>query len=324
MLEYDHGGDVYGNKGVELDFSVSINPLGMPEEVTEALVSRVREFSHYPDPHCRELVAVLARHENVPESWLLCGNGAADLIYRICRALNPRRACVVPPAFSEYEKALLGGGCHVEREIAPGCDVIFLCHPNNPTGLLLPPERLERALESGATVVVDECFLDFTDGESAKRYLKTAPKLVILKAFTKIYAMAGLRLGYIICRDTALLEKINAASQCWSVSAPAQVAGVAALGCEGWIEKTRRLVREERQFLMENLAKSGLKVFPSDANFLLFKSEKPLYAPLLKRGILIRSCASFYGLDDTFYRVGLKTRAENTRLAGAIKEILHG
>ncbi len=324
MPEYDHGGDIYGNKGVYLDFSVSVNPLGMPDEVSRALVVRAGEFSRYPDPHCRELTAALALHENVPESWILCGNGAADLIYRICHALKPRLACVPSPAFSEYEKALRAVGCRVESELIPGCDVAFLCHPNNPTGLLLPAETLEAALETGATVVVDECFLDFTDGESVKKHLNATPRLVVLKAFTKIYAMAGLRLGYALCADAALLEKINAASQCWSVSSPAQVAGVAALGCNGWIEKTRQLVKKERRFMTESLSELGLMVLPSDANFLLFICEKPLYEPLLKKGILIRSCASFRGLDGAYCRIGLKTRAENTRLIEAIKEVLNG
>jgi threonine-phosphate decarboxylase len=324
LQPYEHGGDIYGNPGVTLDFSVSTNPLGTPREVREALISRVDEFERYPDPYCRELVTAIARQENVPKEWILCGNGAADLIYRLCHALKPRRACVPAPTFSEYERALSFIGCEVDHGLIPGSDVVFLCHPNNPTGKLIPEELLEQAIRSSDTVVVDECFLGFTEGISAKQYLASKPGIVILKAFTKTYAMAGLRLGYILCADAALIEKVNAAGQSWSVSAPAQIAGLAAFSCADWLEKTRVLVKQEREYLAGALGELGVKVFPSDANFLLFRCETPLYGPLLEKGILIRSCANFKGLDESYYRVSVKKREENIRLAQAVGEVLRG
>jgi len=150
------------------------------------------------------------------------------------------------------------------------------------------------------------------------------PGLVVLKAFTKIYAMAGLRLGYLLTAGKALRDRVNAAAQCWSVSVPAQIAGVAALACADWPGKTRRLVAEERRFLSEKLARLGITVFPSDANYLLLRCGRPLYEPLLRRGLLIRSCENFAQLDASYYRVGVKTRAENACLAQAAEEILSG
>ena len=344
MQQYEHGGDIYSNPSVTLDFSVNINPLGLPDKIRQAIVSHVDEYSRYPDPFCRELCAAIARYESVPEDWIICGNGAADLIYRLCYAARPQRALVTSPTFSEYEKALAQAGCAVKyhvlkaenafaitdgilEDIVPGDDMFFLCHPNNPTGRLIPQDLLEhilnRARETGTTVVVDECFLDFTDGSSAKRYLDI-PGLVILKAFTKMYAMAGLRLGYLITSNEALRSSITAAAQCWSVSFPAQVAGVAALECEGWQEKTRRLVAQERQFLAEQLGGLGIKVFPGEANFILLQSAAPLYELLLPKGILIRQCVGFNGLDNTYYRIGVKTRVENSCLIQSLKEVLHG
>ena len=344
MQRYEHGGDIYGNR-VLLDFSVNTNPLGLLEEVNQALVLRVDEFANYPDPKCRELTAAISRHENVPEDWILCGNGAADLIYRLCYAAKPKKALIPVPAFSEYERALSQAGARflthalssengfaltdgISDRLTPDLDVLFLCHPNNPTGRLIPPELMEkimlRAHQNGILIVVDECFLDFTDGLSAKRYLLGHSNLVVLKAFTKMYSMAGLRLGYLLTSDGELLKRIDLAGQCWSVSVPAQIAGVAALGCDGWEERTRRLLSAERRFLSEGLAKLGIAVFPSDANFFLFRSEKPLYELLRQRGILIRPCENFEGLDGTYYRIGAKTRAENTRLIEAVKEIIHG
>ena len=342
MERFDHGGDIYGNPGITLDFSVNTNPLGMPDTVRRALISHVDEFSKYPDPHCRELCAAIARYENVRPDWVVCGNGAADLIYRLCYAVKPNQALVCAPTFSEYERALEQVGCRtthntltkengfaltgeIVEQLIPDTDILFLCNPNNPTGRLIPEDLMVRILKKAqvtrTTVVVDECFLDFTDGKSAKRYMEEMPGLVILKAFTKIYAMAGLRLGYILNSDPGLHDKIVSAAQCWSVSVPAQIAGVAALSCTGWIEKTRRLVSEERHFLSESLSGFEIEVFTSDANFLLMRSECPLYEPLLKKGFLVRSCGNFNGLDSSHFRIGVKTHEDNSRLINAIREV---
>ena len=345
MEKYEHGGDIYGNPGVKLDFSVSVNPLGMPVEVRKALIAHVDEYARYPDPHCRGLRAAIAAHEDVAEDRILCGNGAADLIYRLCYAIQPRKALVCAPTFSEYERALEQVGCETAHyalapdhgfafaadmadRLSPGVDVLFLCHPNNPTGRLVPEDVLEfvlcRAGQNHTRVVVDECFLDFTSGVSSKKYLNKIPGLVVLKAFTKTYAMAGLRLGYMLTADGELLGRANGAAQCWSVSAPAQIAGAAALACDGWLDRTRRLVAEERVFMTEGLGRLGISVFPGDANFILFRCEQPLYAPLLRQGILIRPCENFVGLDGSYYRIGLKTRPQNRSLLQALDEILHG
>ena len=345
MERYEHGGDIYGNTGVQLDFSVSTNPFGMPDTVREALMSRIDEFVNYPDPLCRELCTAIADFENVQNDWIVCGNGAADLIYRLCFAIEPRRALVCAPTFSEYERALEQVGSEViyhelkaenyfditdnllER-IDQSIDMLFLCHPNNPTGRLISCELIElimrRARQTGTIVLVDECFLDFTTGKSTKRFLADTPELCILKAFTKIYAMAGLRLGYTLGSDKNLLQKISAVAQCWSVSVPAQIAGAAALTCDNWQKKTLDLIEEERYFLSGSIEKMGITVYPGDANYLLLCSEKPLQEMLLSKGILIRSCANFKGLDESFYRIGIKARKENSCLIQALEELLYG
>lgn len=345
MELYDHGGDVYGNKGVIHDFSVNTNPLGMPKEITDALISRAAEFSRYPDPHCRELRKAVAELESVPEDYILFGNGAADLIYRLCYALKPRSALVLAPTFSEYERALFAVGSRVNYhtlsshncfaltesvldDITPETDAVFLCNPNNPTGCLAPGELLERiiakASENGATLIIDECFLDFSGGESLKGHLEGSPKLVILKAFTKMYAMAGLRLGYLLTSDIRLRDAVYSASQCWSVSVPAQIAGVAALSLNGWTDRTRELITNEREYLSNALSELGIRVFHSDTNYLLIKSKLPLYNRLLEKGIMIRSCGNFHGLSDSFFRVCVSTRDNNIILIKAVKELLNG
>ena len=205
---------------------------------------------------------------------------------------------------------------------------MYLCNPNNPTGRLAEPILLSRIADkceqNGIYIVLDECFIEFTDAESMISLLESHPHLMILRAFTKLYAMAGLRLGYLLCVDAALLWEIGRFAQTWSVSVPAQIAGLAALAETGCAEKTRRSIREERAYMAHALTSLGLQVLQSDANFLLIKSKIPLYEPLLEHGILVRNCANFSGLNEHYIRVGLKTRDKNEILLIAISEVLHG
>ena len=218
-MELVHGGDWAGYRARfghdALDFSANVSPLGLPQGVADAIVAALPTADRYPDPLCRELRTALSRAEQLPEPWILCGNGAADLIYRLVWALKPRRALLPAPTFAEYAAALESVGCEVKREtlheaddfavteafvqaVNQSIDLVFLCQPNNPTGQITPPELVQRLVrrcaDCGAVLVVDECFLDFLqqrDALTAKPLLQTAPNLVILKAFTKLYAMAG-------------------------------------------------------------------------------------------------------------------------------------
>ncbi|RKJ78713.1 aminotransferase class I/II-fold pyridoxal phosphate-dependent enzyme [Pyramidobacter sp. CG50-2] len=345
LKKFDHGGDVY-SRDVDLDFSVNLNPLGMPPAVREALRAGVDSYAAYPDPHCRALRAALARALRVEPWQLLCGNGAADLIIRLCLARKPEKALLCAPTFSEYEKAALLSGARVKKFIlreeddfalgggilgeltgsyAP--DLFFLCNPNNPTGQLTCPALIGQIAavceKRGTLFVVDECFLPFTGAPSARPLLNAHPHLVIVDAFTKLYAMAGLRLGFMISADRRLVEKVAAFGQSWSVSAPAQTAGLAALSGDGeWTARTRAVVAAERAFVRAGLRELGFKVYDSAANYILFRSEKPLFEPMLAQGVLIRSCANYTGLDERYYRVGVKRRAENERLLAALRRAL--
>ena len=239
-----HGGGQYGQP-VRLDFSVNTNPLGTPPAVMRAVEASAGRLHQYPDPCCRALVAALAAYEGVPEAYILCGCGAAELIFAYCAALRPRRALELAPTFSEYAAALEAVGCQVERyALRPedsfavgegflqalertGCDTVFLCNPNNPTGRLIRPEVLEAAcgmcVRRGIRLFVDECFLPLSSGgQSLKSRLADMPGLFLLKALTKSHAMAGLRLGYCLSGDGTLLEAMSRQSQPWNVPLPAQ------------------------------------------------------------------------------------------------------
>ena len=340
-----HGGDRYG-RPVALDFSANTNPLGTPEAVRRAVAESAACLDRYPDPYCRALVGALADYEQVPEKYLLCGCGAAELIFSYCAALRPRRALELAPTFSEYAAALTAAGCGVERHTLSRCtdfrlteavlpvlrqaawDVVFLCNPNNPTGQLVEPGLLAEICricrEKEIRMFVDECFLDLADpGRSAslKPLLAEQPGLFLLKAFTKSYGMAGLRLGYCLSADGALLRAMGRTVQPWNVSLPAQAAGVAALGESAFLARTRRVIRAERAFLRAGLEQLGLYVCPSQANYLLFYSPLPLQDALLERGILVRDCSNYRGLDAGWYRIAVRRHEENQTLLSALSAL---
>lgn len=344
-----HGGDIYDENGKAmeiLDFSASINPLGMPSAARRALVENAENYDSYPDPKCRELRQALAKRHCLRAENIVCGNGAADIIYRLILSQKPKRALIIAPTFGEYERALRLYDCVVENfllaesnqfvitqdilsHITSLLDMLVLCSPNNPTGLPIERELLikiaEKCAENGVLLMVDECFNEFLERPedySFVGFLKFFKCAVVLKAFTKSYAMAGLRLGYALSANREIIDGIDGALQSWSVSTPAEKCGVAALGEVDFLQKTRSLIAKERNFLAAGLAALGVVIFPSKANFLLFKTDDfALAEKLFDRNVLIRSCADFVGLGEGFYRIAVRTRAENARLLAEIAAV---
>ena len=345
-----HGGDWAGYRAEfgrdALDFSANVSPLGLPAGVAAAIAAALPTADRYPDPLCRELRTKLAVAEDVPADWLLCGNGAADLIFRLALAVRPRRALLPAPTFAEYAAALDTVGCEVTQftldaandfavtdafinAVTPGTDMVFLCQPNNPTGQVTPPALVEKLLHRcaacGAALVVDECFLDFLsdrDTLTAKTFLHEAPNLIILKAFTKLYAMAGVRLGYALCSNADLLAKMQATGQPWAVSSLAQAAGIAALQETAYADAVRALMADQRPKMAAGLRALGLYVIDGQANYLLFKAPADFGEALRQHGAVVRSCANYPGLDAAWYRTAVRTAAENDQLLQIMGEVL--
>jgi len=353
VYQYVHGGDIYSanilHPGEEvLDFSANINPLGLPEEVKTAVRAAVDDCTKYPDPFYRRLKAALAEYEKIDQEWLFCAGGASEIIFRLALAVKPHKALLLAPTFADYERAMQTVGCisqyyylaeendfqvgeDILSQIDEDLDMVFICNPNNPTGQLCTNSFLQKVLERCRTtktvLVVDECFMDFVDQpehHSMQAYIADYPNLLILKAFTKIFAMPGLRLGYALTSNILLLDKLRLAGQDWSVSTLAQAAGISALQQADYLRRTKLMVGTERQFLLRELTALGFEVFGSQANYIFFKAEgiADLYGRLLQRGILIRSCANYVNLNAEFYRVAVKTRKENIKLIKGIKEVL--
>ena len=327
MLNYVHGGDIqtYIDRHgfAPLDLSANINPFGIPDAVRAAMHRAVDNCTQYPDPFCRAARQAIGAREGVNPDFLYCGNGAADVL--------------AAPTFAEYERTLSGAEIRVHNlretdgfalterildEISPDLDAVYLCNPNNPTGRTAQPELLReivrKCTENSVKLVVDECFNDFlTDAErhTRKDLLESNPGLIILRAYTKMYAVPGVRFGWCMTADAALIEKLYHAGQPWNVSVIAQACAVAAANEPDWAAETAKRIAEERRFLSDGLAACGLTVFPGEANFLLFRSnDTGLHKKLAEHGIMIRNCDNYRGLSAGYYRVAVKTREASERL----------
>lgn len=343
-MKHIHGGNIY-NYGKIIDFSANLNPLGMPEKVKEAARNSISMAEHYPDPDCRELKKALMDKEGIPEENIICGNGAAELIFLLAAAKRPKRALLTAPSFAEYEQALKAAGCECSyyylREqngfsmkedyletLTMETDMVFLCNPNNPTGALCSRTFLERVLkkcrEYGIFLVIDECFLDFL-ADKEKWTMKdrlSGGGFFLLKAFTKIYAMAGLRLGYGMTEDRELLKRMNELRQPWSVSVPAQEAGRAALLETEYVKQSVSYVEKERRWLEEKLSDYPFTVYEGRSNYLFFYAGRPdLKEALIPLGILIRDCSNYKGLKAGYYRIAVRTHEENEKLIKALNKL---
>ncbi|MGL5260477.1 MAG: pyridoxal phosphate-dependent aminotransferase [Lachnospiraceae bacterium] len=343
MKQYEHGGNIYSYKKEILDFSANINPLGMPPNVKKALVKNIKAYEIYPDYKNMELKEAICQYHKIPVEHIACANGAANLIYRIVYALRPKNAILVAPTFSEYEKALkeVSCSCHhyllgeefaittdILNKIDQRYDMMFLCNPNNPTGIPCEKELVleiaKKCKEKKIILIVDECFVNFLLEEekySIVNDLLQLEHVVIVKAFTKMYAMAGIRLGYALCGNTLLCKKFEKVLEPWSVSTVASKCGIAAMKEKKFVEKTKTYIEKERILLIESLKKLGFFVYPSKANYIFFRGKKNLVSDLMEYEILIRSCNNYIGLDDTFYRIAVRKREENKKLIDALKKI---
>jgi|GEM_PF-25255 len=349
MYSYVHGGNAIFQSDMKIlmDLSANINPIGFPKVVEEAIKDEIQFCTRYPDNYSTELRKKISEYENIDIESIFCSNGASDIIFRLPQAIKPKKALILAPTFSDYERAIksFGGevvyyylseesGFQLDQDICATIieervDMVFICNPNNPTGVLTSQETIKAILDvtrdRGIYVVVDECFIDFVDNMSyytAKPFLHEYKNLVILKAFTKIFALPGLRLGYAFSSDPDLIEKLYYHGADWPVSNFAQGAGIAALeNAKKFIQDTVKFVTEERAYVTSELSNLGFKVFSSQANYIFFKNpfDYDLKEKLLKHGINIRSCSNFNGLNNSFYRIAVSSRENNRFIISKIK-----
>lgn len=352
----DHGGNIFDmarQLGTEptgiIDFSASINPLGISPMVKESIIGAMDSLVHYPDNNHCELKQALAAHHGLPVANIVIGNGSTEIIYHLPSVIPGRRALIVAPCFNEYVRALVQQNWEtrhftlrpennfsidlaaLEQALADGYDALYLCNPGNPNGTLYALPVIEKVCSlcsaSGTFLVLDEAFMDFCEDASAKRDIVSADHGVVLRSMTKFFGIPGLRLGYALC-GTTMAERLDATGGPWSVNTLALTAGVAALRDTEHNRQTAEYIRQERGRFSDRLSElKQLRVYPSRANFILAEitggmTARELRERLMRQRLLIRDCANFVGLTPQFFRVAVRTREENDRLVGALKGIL--
>lgn len=355
-MSQEHGGNIFEfarRQGCRIDevtdFSANINPLGMSPLAIRAIQDPVPSLIHYPDRNCAELREALAKHHGLKTDQILVGNGSTELIHLLPRALGFRKVLISAPTFSEYETAAKLSGCEIaffqlrgedHFKIFPSdllkattecINAVFLCNPNNPTGqLLLKDESLriiELAYQRGIMVIVDEALMDYTEPDSVIQETSTYPNLIVLRSFTKFYGMPGLRVGYLVA-DKEILQAIERFKPPWSVNHLALLAARASLMDEPYIEKSRQVTEEERNYLWQTLSDiQGITVFPSYANYLLLKLSERLFRMeeverrLIHEKILVRNCGSFRGLSPWYIRIAVRSRGDNEMLVRLLRGV---
>lgn len=331
------------------DFSASINPLGVPGSVTSEIKNNIRRLCNYPDPDANNFRAMISKYTGAEPESIICGNGSTELIYLLVRALKPEKALIPAPTFSEYERALNdpqkvrslvlweSNGFEIDPDkfisamsgtdspasyktaLTTSVDMAFLCNPNNPTGRLLRRDSVMKiagaARDLKCFLVVDEAFIDFSPGDSIVREVANNPYLIVLRSMTKFYALTGLRVGYAVVPPT-LLDEIKRHKEPWSVNTLAQVSGIAALNDISYRDETYKLIRNEKKTLEDGFSLLNIQYYPSAANYYLIKllQAQRIISSLRGKGILLRDCSDFIGLDGTYVRVAVKSNRDNMRL----------
>lgn len=335
------------NRGKQiLDFSVNTNPLGVPLKIVQTAGDVIASMGFYPDAECHALCEKMAEMYEVPYKTIYCGSGADDLLYRLVFAIRPKKALILEPTFEEYGRALTLVGCEVHHfelckeqnfcvdtntllDALEEVDMVFICNPNNPTGQLISHENMKLIIEKCETnnviCVVDECFMEMLSNwrlHTVKQESRTYRNLIVIDAFTKTYAIPGVRLGYAITQNRDLLDSMQKYGQEFNVSTPAQWAGIMALSDTEYIEQTHVVVEQERNWLEERFRELDILTYPSVANFFLVKSPVANFnALLLEQGIKVRDCSNFYGLGDEYCRFAVRTQEENVELIEAMKRL---
>ncbi len=356
-----HGGNIaamlqqYGlSEKHIIDFSANINPLGLPKKIINLIFRNIDAVKNYPQPQSERLKEIIARTYKLKPDNLLVGNGSIELIYLISRALKLRKVAVIAPDFSEYETASKMHGAEVDfffvkenegfkidilklKKFIKKSDAFFLSNPNNPTGRILQKQEMLLLMDicrlNKTLLIVDEAFMEFVDDATRFSLMHKSVSneyLLVLRSATKFFALAGLRLGYLI-GQAKLIKKIAVFEYPWNVNCLAQLAGGALIQDSQYARKSRHFVLKEKDRLLKQLQKiPGIKTYPAAANFIFCKLEtkkiktaEKLYEALAKKRIFIRDCANFRGLNNQFFRIAVRARKENIQLIEGMNLILN-
>lgn len=363
-----HGGNIYKifrEKNIDkiLDYSSNINPYGLPENLKKEIFEKLFVLERYPDPDYIELREKIAEKNNLNIENIIVGNGATEIIFLFMKILSPKKVLIVSPTFGEYERAIKASTLandsleinyfelketenfvlnvkNLETELENNYDLLILCNPNNPTGQFLKLKKLEEILkiceQKNTKLFIDEAFVEFVEdweNESIINSKENKENLFVIRAFTKFFAIPGLRLGYGICFNNNLLKKMLEKKEPWSVNNIADLAGKTVLDDENYIQKTKEWIKDQKKYMYENLNKiEGLRAYKTEVNFILLKIEdnllekgldvKNLRKKMLEKGILIRDASNFIYLDKHYFRLAIKDKLNNEKVIETLTSIL--
>lgn len=331
-----------------IDFSANINPLGPPPELKEKWNEFYEKIMVYPDPQAKNLKTLIAKKENIAEDSLLIGNGGAELIYLIARMLSGKSVLIMQPAFSEYEKACLANKCQVAYHqlkeadfglnidlLLPkieGNDALFLCNPNNPTGIYYPQSMILKLIEEcekhNCFLIIDEAFYDFLpEYDSLLPSIGRFSKLIIIRSLTKMFAIPGIRLGY-LAAGSEIISELSKLQPHWSTNVLALLTGELCLRNNGFVKQSLEYIQNERIRLFRFFQEQNFVVTPSSVNFYLLrdtslKDQYQLFEFLLDKGIIPRHTFNFPGLEGSWLRFAIKKNQENNQLMEVLTEWRH-
>ena len=351
-----HGGNIYklqreGKKDI-LDYSSNINPLGVPESLKKAVSENFSVLTRYPDINYTELRESIGKYNNIESENIIAGNGATEVLFLYIKALKPKKVLIAAPTFAEYERAVKNAECEIDFfelkeednfilnkdkfiQKAKNYNLAVICNPNNPTGKFISKEIIfeinENLKKSGTKLFIDECFIEFILGWKEKTSaLFKSENIFILRALTKFFALPGLRLGYGICFDKKIIEKINEIREPWSVNGFADLAGKVILNDIEYIKNTEKWILEERKYFTDSLKKieenKKIKIYETETNFILIKllemTSEEFKSRMEEKNILVRNASNFKFLDNSFIRLAIKDREKNKKVIEAVREVL--
>lgn len=342
-----HGGRFSANNRDPniIDFSSNICPNGIPISVKSALKTKLDEMQYYPDLHSNDLISGLKKYTGIPESNLIVGNGAIEIIYNFCNYFLSKKNVLIPvPTFGEYESASKLADCKItffktmnlaenlESFISKipvnGC--VFVCNPNNPTGTILLKKQLIKiileAKRKSSFVFLDECFIELVpkSNQSILNLIKKYDNLFVLRSLTKSFGLAGIRIGY-AAAPKQIIDILKRTKIPWSVNALAQQAGITAIKNKSHLIKSKSIIKKEFDFLKKQINNiSNFECYDSTTNFILIKTKQDstkLQQKLLKHKILIRDCKNIRGLNNHYIRIAVKSHKDNLKLVAALEKV---
>lgn len=346
-----HGGNIYKLKrdnGIEvLDYSSNINPLGVPSSFKKAVIENFETLEKYPDIDYVELRTAIGNYNNCHIDNVVVGNGATEVLFLYMKAVKAKKVLIIAPTFAEYERAARAAGRDVKffplskdfslnenmlLDFITDEDVVVMCNPNNPTGKFQNLEKIKKLADflerKNKKLFIDEAFIEFVDNWKDKTaFLLKHKNVFILRALTKFFALPGVRLGYGLTYDEAILNEIKNIREPWSVNGVAEIAGKTMLLDTLYIHETENWIKKEKLWFYEELCEiDNIEVTPTETNFILVKllndNAKSFRKKMIENGVLVRDASNFMFLDESYIRLAIKDRKKNEQVLEALRRVL--